>query len=96
VIVLLQESHIALLPRPSRFGILHILPHTLLLRHGPPPLDFVALLVALGLGLLLPQEPRQLAGSPFLEFRGGVKTVRVVDVRLKVGGFLCIDQLGEA
>lgn len=96
VVVLLQESHIALLPRPSRFGILHILPHTLLLRHSPPSLDFVPLLVPLGLGLLLPQKPRQLAGSPFLEFRSGVETIRVVNVGLEVGGFLCINQRGEA
>jgi hypothetical protein len=58
-----------------------VLLESLLLRHGPPPLDLFAFLLARNLFLLLLLDSCQLPQSPGLELAFGIQTVSIVDVR---------------
>jgi hypothetical protein len=80
VVVLLQKGHLRLFAVARAVGKLHVLGHALVLGHGAAALNLLALRVGLGLRLLVPQQTRELAHPPRVEFRLGVQPVRVIHV----------------
>lgn len=90
VIVLLQETHISLLPLSCSFRMLHILRQSLFLGHCSPPLDLCLLLVFCSLRLFVSEQARQFTLSPLIEFGIGVDVVGVVNLCLEVSHFAYI------